>query len=364
MADLGRVPARARARAAVGRPGARPPAQRAVVPRPGRRPPGSTSTWCCVMCVAAVSVLGALMVLSSTRGTDPDAYDTSFLRKQVLFIAVGRRGHGAGHAGRLPAPAGLRLAALRCDHGPAGARAGRRRWASEGGARRRGSSSARSSCSRPSSPRCRRSWRWPPLLASSEVPLKARRLAAALARARRCRSRSSCCSPTSARRSCSWPSPWACCWWPGPGPATSWCWRRSGIVGVVGVLNSDVLEDYQRDRLTNFLGEERGRRRRPAGYNSDQSKAAIASGSVNGKGLFEGTQTRLGFVPEQHTDFIFTAVGEELGFVGCGHRAGPVRAHVRADLAHGAARAATGWACSSASACCRCWCSRSSRTWA
>jgi cell division protein FtsW (lipid II flippase) len=42
-----------------------------------------------VSCVAAVSVLGALMILSSTRGTDPDAYDTSFLRKQVLFIAVG-----------------------------------------------------------------------------------------------------------------------------------------------------------------------------------------------------------------------------------------------------------------------------------
>jgi rod shape determining protein RodA len=88
-----------------------------------------------------------------------------------------------------------------------------------------------------------------------------------------------------------------------------------GVIGVVGILTSDVLEDYQRDRLTNFLGAEEADVQ-DGGYNSDQSKAAIASGSVNGKGLFEGTQTRLGFVPEQHTDFIFTAVGEELGFVG------------------------------------------------
>ena len=45
---------------------------------------------------------------------------------------------------------------------------------------------------------------------------------------------------------------------------------------------------------------------------------AIASGGVSGQGLFEGPQTRLGFVPEQQTDFIFTVVGEELGFVGLG----------------------------------------------
>jgi rod shape determining protein RodA len=88
-----------------------------------------------------------------------------------------------------------------------------------------------------------------------------------------------------------------------------------GVVVVVGVLNSDLLEDYQRDRLSTFLDAE-GEDVQEAGYNLDQSKASIASGRVSGKGLFEGTQTRLGFVPEQHTDFIFTAVGEELGFVG------------------------------------------------
>jgi rod shape determining protein RodA len=88
-----------------------------------------------------------------------------------------------------------------------------------------------------------------------------------------------------------------------------------GVVGVVGVLSSDLLEDYQRDRLTVFLDQED--KLEAETYNLDQSKASIASGGLFGKGLFEGTQTRLGFVPEQHTDFIFTALGEELGFVGC-----------------------------------------------
>jgi len=87
-----------------------------------------------------------------------------------------------------------------------------------------------------------------------------------------------------------------------------------GVVAIVGVLNSDLLEEYQRDRLTEFLDQDQGLEAET--YNLDQSKAAIASGAASGKGLFEGTQTRLGFVPEQHTDFIFTALGEELGFAG------------------------------------------------
>ena len=59
-----------------------------------------------------------------------------------------------------------------------------------------------------------------------------------------------------------------------------------------------------------------GLRGADATYNVDQAKIAIGSGGVLGKGPFNGTQTRLDLVPEQHTDFIFTAVGEELGFVG------------------------------------------------
>ena len=92
-----------------------------------------------------------------------------------------------------------------------------------------------------------------------------------------------------------------------------------GVVGVVGVLNSDVLEQYQRCRLTSFLERQSETcQARDSSYNLDQSKIAIGSGGTFGKGLFQGTQTRLDIVPEQHTDFIFTAVGEELGFAGAG----------------------------------------------
>jgi rod shape determining protein RodA len=92
-----------------------------------------------------------------------------------------------------------------------------------------------------------------------------------------------------------------------------------GVAGVAFVLNSGMLESYQQCRLSSFLNagdlpedcQERG-----SAYNADQAGIAIGSGSFLGKGLFNGTQTRLDLVPEQHTDFIFTAVGEELGFVG------------------------------------------------
>ncbi len=92
-----------------------------------------------------------------------------------------------------------------------------------------------------------------------------------------------------------------------------------GLVGVGLVLNSGMLQDYQRCRLTVFVESESADcEAQDAGYNVDQAKVAIGSGGVLGKGPFNGTQTRLDIVPEQHTDFIFTAVGEELGFVGAG----------------------------------------------
>ena len=87
-----------------------------------------------------------------------------------------------------------------------------------------------------------------------------------------------------------------------------------GIIGTIGILNSNVLADYQQDRLTNFANPELNAD--GSGYNQQQSQTAICAGQLRGQGLFEGTQTGLGFVPEQHTDFIFTVVGEELGFVG------------------------------------------------
>lgn len=76
----------------------------------------------------------------------------------------------------------------------------------------------------------------------------------------------------------------------------------------------NVLQPHHRDRINVILGKEvdvRG-----AGYNLNQSKIAIGSGGLTGKGFLEGTQTKGSFVPEQHTDFIFTTVAEEWGFLG------------------------------------------------
>ncbi|MDQ4096592.1 MAG: rod shape-determining protein RodA, partial [Actinomycetota bacterium] len=87
-----------------------------------------------------------------------------------------------------------------------------------------------------------------------------------------------------------------------------------GVVGLVLVFQLGILKSYQLDRLSAFL-DPAGDTQRSA-YNLRQSQIAIAAGGVTGKGVFQGTQTNLSFVPEQHTDFIFTAVGEELGFVG------------------------------------------------
>ncbi|MDQ4064772.1 MAG: rod shape-determining protein RodA [Actinomycetota bacterium] len=89
-----------------------------------------------------------------------------------------------------------------------------------------------------------------------------------------------------------------------------------GALAVVTlVLQAGMLKDYQVQRLTSFLDPNPDVR--SVGYNLTQSKFAIGSGGIGGKGLGdENTQTRLDFVPEQHTDFIFTAVGEQLGFIG------------------------------------------------
>ncbi|MGH9178617.1 MAG: rod shape-determining protein RodA [Acidimicrobiales bacterium] len=90
----------------------------------------------------------------------------------------------------------------------------------------------------------------------------------------------------------------------------------AGAVAVVAVFQLGLLKDYQRDRLGAFLNPDE--EALSSTYNLNQSKIAIANGSLTGKGLFQGTQTKLSYVPEQHTDFIFTVVGEELGLVGSG----------------------------------------------
>jgi len=84
--------------------------------------------------------------------------------------------------------------------------------------------------------------------------------------------------------------------------------------GTIALPVWSSLADYQRSRLLVFLDPSTDPR--GAGWNLIQSKVAIGSGGLLGKGFTEGTQKRLDFLPEQHTDFIFSVVGEELGFVG------------------------------------------------
>ncbi|MBD5231695.1 MAG: rod shape-determining protein RodA [Bacteroidales bacterium] len=82
----------------------------------------------------------------------------------------------------------------------------------------------------------------------------------------------------------------------------------------VNYVFNNVLGNHQQMRIKVTLGIEENLR--GAGYNVNQSKIAIGSGGLTGKGFLNGTQTKLKYVPEQHTDFIFCTVGEEQGFVG------------------------------------------------
>jgi rod shape determining protein RodA len=100
---------------------------------------------------------------------------------------------------------------------------------------------------------------------------------------------------------------------------------------VVPYIFNNVLECYQSTRIYSMVGKEydcsknkkserkQGEKaaRKPDDYNVRQSKIAIGSGGVTGKGFLKGTQTRGKYVPEQHTDFIFTSLGEAFGFAGC-----------------------------------------------
>ncbi len=87
------------------------------------------------------------------------------------------------------------------------------------------------------------------------------------------------------------------------------------VAGELGHLLWGLLKPYQKARLVLFLNPDQD----PlgGGYHLIQSRIAIGAGELLGRGLNKGTQTQLNFIPEQHTDFIFSAIGEELGFVGC-----------------------------------------------
>ncbi len=97
-------------------------------------------------------------------------------------------------------------------------------------------------------------------------------------------------------------------------------WRLIGGLALAGAAAAPLLwhfmRDYQRQRVLTFIDPERD----PlgAGYHIIQSKIAIGSGGLYGKGWLNGTQSQLEFLPERHTDFIFAVLGEEFGLVGAG----------------------------------------------
>lgn len=97
-------------------------------------------------------------------------------------------------------------------------------------------------------------------------------------------------------------------------------WRLIAVGGILGVASVPpfilfVLHDYQRNRILTFLNPEAD----PSGtgYHILQSKIALGSGGLLGKGYGLGSQSQLNFLPEKHTDFIFATFAEEFGFVGC-----------------------------------------------
>lgn len=97
--------------------------------------------------------------------------------------------------------------------------------------------------------------------------------------------------------------------------------RRSILIfaAIAAVISAPIvwnfgLKDYQKNRVLTFMSP--GRDPRGTGYNSIQSKIAVGSGKVLGKGFRKGTQSQLEFLPERHTDFIFSVLSEEHGFIG------------------------------------------------
>lgn len=88
-----------------------------------------------------------------------------------------------------------------------------------------------------------------------------------------------------------------------------------GLSFSIDYIFNNIFQQRHRDRINIVLGKETDTK--GVGYNINQSKIAIGSGGFSGKGFLEGTQTKGDFVPEQHTDYIFSTIGEEWGFIGC-----------------------------------------------
>ena len=91
------------------------------------------------------------------------------------------------------------------------------------------------------------------------------------------------------------------------------------IAGILGILAAPIvwyggMHDYQRNRIITFINPEMDAK--GAGYQINQAKIAFGSGGIIGKGYMSGTQAQQSFLPEKQTDFIFTMLGEEFGFIG------------------------------------------------
>jgi rod shape determining protein RodA len=267
-----------------------------------------------LVAVLAVAALGCLMVFSSTRGRDPSSYDTTFLQRQALFVVVGvivmaavtlldyRRLKELGPLFYV-AVLGLLVAVV---SGAGSERKGAQSWFELGPFQLQPSELAKVAVIVALAA----------VLVRSDQELRFLRLLAVLAVTG---------LPVA-----------LIMLQPDLGTALVFIAIVMGmllvggvkmrymvgfaLIGVIGawtMLGSGALEEYQRCRLTSFLDrQDEACEERDAAFNQDQSMVAVGSGGFIGKGPFQGTQTRLDIVPEQHTDFIFTAVGEELGFIG------------------------------------------------
>jgi rod shape determining protein RodA len=92
--------------------------------------------------------------------------------------------------------------------------------------------------------------------------------------------------------------------------------KKHHVERIYSTIGKDIPDEYLKGR-EQAINERTGRRENTADYNVKQSKIAVGSGGLFGKGLLRGTQTRYGFVPEQRTDFIFVTIAEGFGFTGC-----------------------------------------------
>jgi rod shape determining protein RodA len=275
-------------------------------------------------CSVAISALGALMILSSTRGTDPNAYDLASFKRQLMFIGMGLVATAVVAAidyrkwrDRAWMPYILLIAMLSLVLTPLGYKhSGSQAWFQIG-----------------------QGWAFAPnsnrdygfqlqpaeiskvivvvvlaaVLSRADVPLQVRWLAGALG-VLAVPLGFILLQPDLGTAMVFVAIAMGLLLVAGARVRHMVVLTAVGVIAIIGVLNSDRLEKYQRDRLTTFL--EQDTNAKTTTYNLNQSKITIGSGGVTGKGLFEGPQTRLGNVPEQPTDFIFTALGEEFGFAG------------------------------------------------